>query len=57
MKMLSLVLSSVALGYLTDLLRTEVHRFQWDFSVGSGGLGHLRLVAGEEAASRCVELW
>ena len=52
MKMLALVLSSVTLGYLTDLLRTEVHRFQWDLSVGSRGLGHLGLVAREEAASR-----
>ena len=52
MKMLPLVLSCVALGNLTDLLRTEVHRFQWYFGVGSRGLGHLRLVAGEEAASR-----
>ena len=50
--MLALVLSSVPLGYLTDLLRTEVHRFQWYFSVGSCGLGHLGLIAGEEAASR-----
>ena len=50
--MLPLVLSSVALRYLTHLLRTEVHRFQWYFGVSSGGLGQLGLVAWEEAASR-----